>query len=898
MFPTLFEKVGVLFSRALVTSRAPVYAFALAAASLAASAGLLCTSPANAQSVASGTLSGIVLDVSGRPLGGARVTVTGASVARTLQTGSDGRFTLAVPPDTYSVGVSDNGFENAAQEGITVLAGQSASVRFSLANLTLQTIGRTVTSRSTSLNRTPAATASVSSQTFLDQGQDQVVNVLDQIPGVEINRDSSNAPGANTAISIRGAQPYESQVLIDGHPVVTSANGAFGFNATFVNALLLGDIEVDKGPGNLPNTIENAVGGTLNFRTPLITGGPTATLLAGYDSFNGGTLGVRASDTFGKLGVLVGYAENETPGYLAPQTIYGGQLFPKVTAGTAYVPHTGVVDFGYLGTQEFGSRSQLGKISYNFSPQTSLLLEQYSTQTNNDETGTNYQYVDGTIVPCIDTTPAGGLGNCLEAGGTNQNYTNGHNGDLIGQSIPINLYAPYPDTTEFDNEPIYSAEFRTVLGPGSLLARYYTGAINRIITQTFSNADIPCSSPACPTGDNLTENPPYYAAYQGEPYVEDTIDILHGLDAQYALSFGNNAVTLGFDRHVDTATFGEYDPTEGPPSFTQGLNVQSLAYSLRGTFGLTPKLTLQSGNYLSSTTYVGSRFDPRLGLTYREGPNASIRASYGSAYVAPYYQLIQASPSYAQGTLTLPTGTFRPETSSGFDLGADVKPERNTLLSADLYLTNIFNRYASVTTQVQGQSYQGKPVTQITQEGNQALVREEGVEFQVLHAPQVGLGFHSAVDILRDYAYDQDPNAGVDSIFNATPGNYVQLPQYPFSKIRNDLFYSFANGMQTRLSSTSYGANNAFGQPGFTEFDGELRLTLKGSLILNAGCTNVFNHDDYRAGAIYDGGTTYQALGGGTGYGTFFFVQPRTVYLTLQRNLGPSGTAPLPRTSL
>jgi len=855
--------------------------------------------PAFAQTSATGTLTGTVVDVAGKVLGGVRVTIASASSSRTIRTANDGTFSATVPPDTYTVTVAASGFETTQQDGVTVTPGRSTSVKFALPNATLTTIGQTTATRSTSVNTGTAATATVTNQTFTDQGQNQVANVLDQIPGVEINRSSGNEPAANTSISIRGAQPYESQILIDGHPTLTSANGAYGFNSTFINALLLGDVEVTKGPGNLPNTIEDAVGGTLNFRTPTITGGPTGTAVVGYDSFNGSYYGVRVSDTFGKLGVLLGIADNQTPGYLAPGNVYGGtnaaSIFPKVTPGTASNPHLGVVDYAYHATSNFASFTQLAKLSYNFSPQTSILLTQYSTQTNNDETGNNYLYANATIVPCLQKAPAGPC----TAGGTGQNYTSTPNLGLIGQNVPIDIYAPYPNTTQFDNEPIYAAEFRTVVGPGSLLARYYAGSIERTVTQAYSPvAIIPCPTPACPNDSDLTAKPPVYASYSGEPYVEDTIDVLHGFDAQYTVPFGNNSITAGFDRHVDTATFGEYDPTQGPPTFDQNINVQSLAYSIRGSFQLTPKLTLTSGNYLSSTSYVGTRFDPRGGLVYKITPRAIVRASAGSAYVAPYYDLLNPSTYVDSGTLNLATVNFKPETSFGYDLGTDVKLDRDTLISADAYLTNIFNRYASVTTENTG-TFDGKPYTMVTQNGNQAVVRQEGVELQELHAPRVGLGVHSAVDILRDYAYDQsNANFSINSIFSATPGNYVQLPTYPYMKLRNDLFYTFGNGAQARASATSYGANNAFGEPGFTEFDGEFRVPLKGSLVLNVGATNLFNHDDYRPGGIYDGGPTYQALGGGTSYTTQYFVQPRTLFVQLQRSIGPNGSVLPSRTSL
>jgi outer membrane receptor protein involved in Fe transport len=883
-------RLAVFLKRAILRAfiALPIFVFAI----------MHSVSPALAQTP-TGTLTGTVVDVAGKALGGVRVTVASAASSTTVRTAADGTFSVRVAPDTYTVSAAESGFQTGQQEGVTVLAGQTTTLKFSLGNATLQTIGSSVVSRATSLNTSAAARQTVSSQTFLDQGQAQVVNVLDQIPGVNITRESSNEPGANSSISIRGAQPYESQVLIDGHPVVTSANGADGFNSTFVNSLLLGDVEINEGPGSLPNTIEDAVGGTLNFRTPSITGGPSGSAVVGYDSFNGNYYAFKASDTFGKLGILVGLANYETPGYLTPQDLYGGAVYPKVTAGTAFDPHVGVVDYGYHATSNFSSFSQLAKLSYSFSPQTSILLTQYSTQNNDDETGTNDQFVDATIVPCIQKVPAGGTSPLCTAGGSGQNYTAATNTSQIGQVVPINLYAPYPNTGQFDNEPIYSAELRTSIGPGSFLARYYTGSINRVITQTFAPyANIPCSSPACPNGDNLTVSPPVYNSYYGEPYVEDTIDILHGLDGQYTVPFGNNSVTAGFDRHVDTATFGEFDPTEGPPTFPQNISVQSLAYSLRGTFALTPKLTLNSGNYLSSTTYVGTRFDPRDGLVYRVNPNVVVRASYGSAYVAPYYDLLNPTTHVTSGTLDLATTNFKPETSSGYDLGGDVKLGRDTIFKADAFLTNIFNRYAEVSTQTSG-TFGGKPYTMVEQNGNQAVVRNEGVEVQLLRAPKIGLGYQGALDLLRDYAYDQTATGiSVNSIFSATPGNYVQLPTYPYFKLRNDLFYSFGDGSQARFSATSYGENNSFGEPGFTEFDGEIRVPLKLGLILNVGGTNLFNHDDYQAGGVYDGGPTFQTLGGGISYTTQFFAQPRTLYIQLQRSVGPSGTINPSRTSL
>jgi outer membrane receptor protein involved in Fe transport len=858
---------------------------------------------------AASSITGRITDAGGKPLGKANITLNGPTTSTSVSK-PDGTFSIAVLPGTYTITVSATGFQSGRQDNIVVAPDQPATVTIALSNASLTTIGRTFRT-STSLNTTAAAAQTLSEEAIASQGQTQVVNVLDQIPGVEINHVSggSNEPGSNASISIRGAQPYESQVLLDGHPVDTAGNGAYGFNTTFINSLLLSSVEVSKGPGNLPNQIEDAIGGTVNFRTPSITPKLSTQALVGYDSFNSSYYSVRVSDSIGKLGFLVGVARYQTPGYLNPQNLYGGDnqyepvglpVTPDPTVvygpGTKY---NGVINFSYPATSNFESDSQLAKIAYNFSPQTSVLFEQYSTQTSLDETGNNQGNVYAKIVPCIYANGTISTTKCPAVTPINYytNYTSTPYLGLIGTTQAINYYAAYPNTYEFDNEPIYSGEFRTVIGPGSLLARYYTGSVSRTVTQNPAPYALsPCFEPSCPydqTPNNspaiLPGLPSYYdIGYPGEPYTEPTIDVLHGVDAQYTVPFSRGSATLGFDRHVDQASFGEdYNYSTGIPGAFSLYSFQSIDYSLRADYQITPKLLFETGEYLSSTSYVGNRIDPREGLAFRVNPNVSVRASWGTGYAAPYYDLIIDKPNTTKSTITLPTSSFKPETSSGYDLGSDVRLSRDTLISADLYYTNIFNRYASVTSPTPF-TYDGTTYPFVTQNGNQANVRNEGFEFNFLHQPKVGFGFHSALDLLRDYAFNQ---AATDvtsrNIFEGgTPANNVQLPGYPYMKLRNDLSYAFGNQDQVRFSSTTYGANNSFGQPGFTEFDSAITLPLKYGVALNVGSTNLFNKDDYQVGGIYNGGYTYQNLGGGAGQTDYTFVQPRTVFIQLRGPIG------------
>jgi outer membrane receptor protein involved in Fe transport len=668
-------------------------------------------------------------------------------------------------------------------------------------------------------------------------------------------------------------------------------------------------VQVSKGPGNLPNTIENAVGGTVNFQTAAITPTFTANFLSGYDSFDSFYYSVKLSDTFGKLGVLVGIARNVGPGYLTPQNLYGADNYYysyapyslPVTPSpyTSFGPgtqYTGVVNFTYPATSNYWSANQLIKLSYDFSPVTSVQFSNYATQSYVDETGNNVGNVYAKIVCAIPTTTA-----CTTTTpNANANYTATPYLGLVGQTLPINVYAAYPNTSETDNEPIYTGEFRTVIGPGSFLARYYAGSVSRNLPQDAAPYAIsPCYTPSCawlpfdpsnPNNQDWNDN-----GYPGEPYFEQTTDVLHGLDAQYTVPFGADYVTVGFDRHVDQAVFQEiynnaYEGdtalddyyTVGGPNATYD-TFQSITESLRGSFALTPKLNLAVGGYFSNSSYVGSRFDPRGGLTFKPNASTSIRASFGSAFVAPYYNLIIPKEKVSSSSLLIPSSNFAPETSSSYDVGIDKKFGANTLLSADYYFTTLYNRYAEITVPVSG-SYNGKKYSSETINASEGNGVNEGLEVALNRAPKVGFGYQASLDLLRDYAYNQiSPKSSSPDLFYQQPANGVQLPGYPYSKIRGALTYAFADGGQIRFGSTTYGANNSFGQPGFTEFDANIKVpTLVKSVSLNLGATNLFNKDDYQVGGIFYGGYTYQTLSGGVGPTNYYFVQPRTLYMQAQ----------------
>ncbi|HEY5257864.1 MAG TPA: TonB-dependent receptor [Candidatus Baltobacteraceae bacterium] len=901
-----------------------------------------------AQGQNTGTITGKVVDGTGHPLGGARIAISGPVNIETTAK-PDGSYAVNVPAGIYSITISASGFDATRQDSVTVFTGESVALATTLVEESLTTIAHVSTSSSTSVSASAASSAIMSAATIRSQGQNQVVNLLDQIPGVEVDRvgGGSNEPGANTALAIRGAQPYESQVLVDGHPVNTIGNGSFGFNATFVNAILLGGIEVSNGPGSLPNTVADAVGGTVNFQTHPISTKYSADLMSQFDSFGGWTYGVRVSDTVGKIGFLAAVARTTTPGYMNPANIFGfgrASFFSPYTSPT--IPFTGngqtypsgqnyvgVLNYAYPATSDFSNDGQVFKLAYNFSPETSLEFSSFSTQTWLDETGNNVGWIYAKIVPCIDTYGGTVPASCGSGPNFDYNYTNQKYLGYVGQTVPINLYAGYPNTYETDTEPIFTGSFRTVIGSGTLLARAYGGSINRNIIQNAAPDAIgPCYSPDClwvgsspalstDAGLNYADD----NGYAGEPYYELTTDTLRGFDAQYSLYLGDRgSVTLGYDTHSDSFNYTEAyssgwywggSGTTGDPYFGCGYpgqteaQIQQCAYgigfypqaliavrstteSLRGEYQIARTLKLAFGGYLSDTTFVGSRFDPRLGLTWRPSANLSVRASVGSAYSVPYQGII--SPYSRVGIdgcakhVFCPASQFKPETSTSYDIGADYKYGPDSLVSTDLYQTTVYNRYATFEQDGSG-TFNGSPYTSTLGPTSQGQLFNEGFEVNVLHQPRVGFGYHVAIDLLRDYAYDQSSTALSSSgefYLGPLPDNGVQLPSYPFSKERVDLSYTLANTTKLRLSSMTYGPNNSFGRAGFTLFDGALDIPENDNVKVTIGVSNILGKDNGATGGLYFGGYTYRALGGGIGPTNMEYVPPRTVYVQFDANVG------------
>ncbi len=803
-------------------------------------------------------VSGTVADDTGAPISDATVTLTGATRLQTT-TDASGAFSFAnVPAGLYVFSARKAGYDTATQSEFVVLAGQTqtASVRMHAATLTtLRTIATVTANTRGSFNTTPASVNVVTAQTFIDQSQPQVTRVVSQIPGVQISFPGNSANGAAAGSivvpTIRGASSYETASLIDGHPLAT---GSFGdYVTTFLQSYLLGSVETIKGPGADAPEVNNAIGGTLNFRTKDPTLTPTPTVLVGVDNHGGTFSNFGVSDTIAnnRLGFVAQIATQDSPsalngtqvlfdpsfGYVNGNSIAGNNTTGTLgnTASTNTTSYSLLACcFSVLGDLE--TTGELLKARYKFSSATTATVSYLGSQSFTDQVGNTGNLTLATFAP---GDPA-------------------YNGSLKANSpVAVDfLFAGQP-TREINNEPIFQGEVSSTLGNDTVLGRYYHASITRLQAQgsspgglDYNNVTLFGTSSGTPTFNGLSTPVGFQDFFRENEY-----DKLTGYTFEYTHPFGNdNDVSFS----VDSTNSQSETYTQSPSSFNLGPTTTAAnhvsipggssqvftTYLLRSHFYLGPKLNVTLANYLNTyrntfaqscpldsfgnynCAFDGSNVtfgttntthdDPRIGLVYQPKSNIAIRFSAGSAIAPPYLGLLSNVPGGAISfdssnnivTVQTPNSSIKPETAFGYDLGADYRfKDGVTSLSTDVYETNLFNHFFGQTIPTGlscgapldcgGLAPPGTPIYTQTPI-NISNSRFEGFELSVRRQPQFGWGFVVEGSLQRGYVYNLPPN------FYCSAPNTVATPCIPanYNQNLNIVANENLNGEGVGFSST------------------------------------------------------------------------------------------------
>ena len=725
----------------------------------------------------SATVTGRITDsTSGGPVVNATVSLRGPSTYTTT-TDASGSFQVnSVTPGIYSVSITKTGYNALTESTLVILAGGTPNISGQMQPITFTTLRTIASVRSTArgtFNVTPEAINVINAQTLQQQGQTQVMTVLNQTPGVVANFPSTSsngaAPGSITFPQIRGALSFETASLVDGHPVSV---GSFGdYVSTFVPGFMLGAVEVIKGPGVEAPNVNYAIGGTVNYTTKEPTYTPQGTLWLGADSRGSTLINFDFTGTTGRLGYALAFSNNNLSSALeGNQALFspsGGIVGYNGTTGLALgfndaairIPgtiSTNFASFSLVGccqaiTDLYQQKAYLVKLRYKMSPVTFLTVaylgaQSYANQNGNtgDVTGFGTFCTPGTVTGASASAPASI--NC-----TNPSYTGS-----IPNSSSINEIFIHPGTDrEIQNEPIVEADLRTSMGNDTLLARYYSAGIHRLVNQGGTAPNIPEVMNVVLTGNDTTTGLTYNS--QAMPinffnyFNQAEDDVLHGWSAEWNHPFSpTKSLTLSVDQTASSTVSYSASPSISTSGATcnHGFNIACVtpSFSLtipagstqlfstamaRYQWQLSPKWNANLAGYYNiyNSTYptqsatagacqftgmncvfstsIHNHWDGRAGFEYRPSANLALRFAAGTAIAPPYLQLLSglAGTIACAGCTTsgiptqrVNTGGLLPETAFGYNVGGDYRfRDGITTLSADMYLTNEWNHFLSFT---------------------------------------------------------------------------------------------------------------------------------------------------------------------------------------------------------
>ncbi len=900
-----------------------------------------------------GSITGTVTDAQQHSLSGVGIDIAGPARSHAV-TPANGSFSFpALQPGVYKLTAIKAGFATASQD-VYVLPGSATTATVELQPIAFTSI-REIGSVSVSahaanaINTSTAAVATLAASTFADQGAYENLNrTLDELPGVSIGVGSGFAGdgianGASPLVtgipSIRGALPYETASLIDGHPISIGVYGTF--NPAILSPYMLDDVEVVKGPGAAAPNIDYAIGGTINFRTLEPTRKDHVSLDTSIDQFGGEMANLRATGTTGKLGYALDYQTNGTQGpdrgYTPedPLNLSNGALINgQVACGNSAVagacfPSVVPVNSPFAAASnltaplliccpriplESNERHELAKLRYNFSPSTALTFSYLGGQLRGSSLA-----ADLFLFPSYFFGPPAGYSSTV--------YPSGY---------PVFQNDQGPSELNI-NANLYQADFHTPVGPGTLNARYYvSGDVDQNLqypqgTDTVSGA----LYGGVPLGQDT--NPTIFTGQQGTVTLlnsfvgTQTNDTLHGYTFEYDLPVGSNTYTLSYDSvHTESSAYTNFSPAnavEDVVTVQPGSGQSFSTIAARGAFSLphnvnatlsdyaityTDHYTQDNGaSFLSSTHSYDA---PRLALSWRADRDTSVRASTGFSIAPPYIHLL-TNQSAAVPDRTPPTnfqttgnaGDVAPETSFGFDIGADHRIA-GIVVSADAYETTLRNQFLSTTaltgtyTPPANNPYgaTGSYPLYTTTTANLGHSRYDGLELAVHHDPVVGYGFKVQGYLQRAYAYDlpagfyntasgpNTANLGIfaNENFQTTGQGYNGLSQsrVPYSGGYAELNYAFHSGAYALAGITYYGNNNAYNEPAFGVVNASIKQPITKHASLQLAFTNITNVYPAFQYNIY-GGIPTPLVNGQLGYTAGNVIGPSTASLLLHLEL-------------
>jgi len=793
---------------------------------------------------------GSVVSSDGVAISGAIVTLSGNGPAASSVSDRHGAFSFsALAPGTYTLTVTAPGYNPIKAQTVQVASDSKAVINLRLPPIqasSLVEIGSVQTNGSRAISTLPAPTLDISMQPYAQQGETKVSDILsDQLSTtvVPVIGGGLNTP---TVVSLRGPDPSETLVDIDGHQVNNGSTGDFDLSLLDPADLTSTQVVYGIAPSSLfgPNTL----GGALNVRTLE----PTAQshLLERFTSGSYGTYGETLQAT-GTVQNRLGYAFSFHR--LTSAGDQNGTPFPNTTNTT------GSNGFSPIG-DSLDASSTIAKLRYSLWNGAGFVGVSLRDQAV-------YRDVSATL-SSVD----------LGAG------TNG-----------TDTYSNFSGASILSHTSAYDVDAQAPLGHKNAAGAYPTTVLFRHQT---SVADQNVNGPGADTSPYLYNN--------RDSLADDTLEIDRilpkgELSARYALT--TESLTTGYipgvifaNSYMRASAPGGValadDVAPSPLSretqadaTTTGASQQALAQvqrslGVRYAVNPTSHLHYTFASYYSDYSTFGHSIDPRLGFVWTPQADTAYRFSVGSTFQSPQlptFLVPPVLPAPVNGYVSIGNPQATAERATSYDLGFDRRLQIKGVhvrVGGDVYRTDLHNGVATYYSPTQcepGVNYGNNPPClsyplNVTQEVYQGVELHGDVPLMQHDTLRVGY------DI--DSVYTQSfPPAAADDVIP-----YEQALGVPLHKITLDYDHDSGSGVAYYTGLLYEGAYNETNLGAYALLRAGATWHLHNFDVGIAGTnlTNVYDFKQVRIGA----GTPYGGLAGSIPTDAIPLA-PRTITLSI-----------------
>jgi outer membrane receptor protein involved in Fe transport len=751
-------------------------------------------------------VTGTIVASDGTALAGAHVTLVSRGNSQSVTSDARGHFVLSgLPAGTYAVYADAPGYNPLSQRTVT-LQNSDATLALSLSRAstnTLTVIGDVRTSAGGTVSTSSAPSVALNAQAAAAEGttavSDMVWSQLATTPVLPLGGGSN----ATASFALRGPDPTETLVSIDGHQVNNGNTG--DFDLSLIDPAALQDVQIVYGisPSSLvgPNTL----GGAINILTLEPTTTPHALLRAFGGSFNSFGATLQATGTDSRLGYAL--------------SLHSASSSGSVNQDVPVLSPSGAQTSQFVGSGSRGDNA-IAKLRYQLGGQNGygyiqLDVRDQSVVKDDSALLTNY-------------TPGPGGGYESFAGTLLQTYQSGYGLDAqlpLGHEVIDGAPA-----TVLQFSHLTTLASQSVAGPGADTTPYL-----------YNQRDL--------LGDDWIELDHNFSSGQ----------------ISFKYDLGTETLTTDYvqGQVIAQGVLRATAMQETPSTEVFPLSQVERSAVLRYNGDPTTHIHYSLAGYFSNYSTFGTSFNPRAGFTWTPTGNTAVRASVGSTFQTPQLSELVVPPPEAQvpigGVIYVGNPNLKPDYATEYDLGAQQifgRPGHQLSMSMDIYQTNL--RAASnqlVVTPIPNCDTPGYPACPLSYPINAGNGPYRGIEIRA--EQQLGSDFRLRAGWDEDSSYLTFIPA---SIQDGTLVPYEQSLGQPLHKAYLNFERSPARGFGFGATLHYEGTYNELNQPPYATLDAHVVYRSNGYEfgLYGTNLTNVYASPF----TIINGGVPYGAMPG------------------------------------